>query len=391
MSNNHVNRAIALSVLCSIVATYLVTTVWQRKNSDSIKHNGIEELIGNTPIIKVKSLSKATGCEIYAKMELQNPGGSSKDRVALAILQDAEGKGLIKPNCGDMVFEGTSGSTGISLAMLCKAKGYEAHIVLPDDTSSEKIDMLSNLGAVIHKVKPASIVDQKQYTNYARTIAKDINDQEEKNNNNNNNNNTKGRRALFTDQFENEANWNAHYCHTGPEIYTQTGGKLDAFVSGSGTGGTISGVSKYLKERLKNVKVILADPPGSGLYNKVKYGVMFDVKEKEGQRFRHQVDTIVEGIGINRVTQNFEVGSDNIDDAIRVSDDQSLKMAKYVLDHDGLFIGSSSAVNLVAAYVYAKRIGQGHTIVTMVSDSGTRHLSKFWKQCPKDSVELDDI
>ncbi|KAK9450049.1 tryptophan synthase beta subunit-like PLP-dependent enzyme [Limtongia smithiae] len=329
---------------------------------------GVEGLIGNTPLMRIKSLSDATGCDILAKVEMLNPGGSAKDRIALAIVEEAEKQGLIHPNSGDVVYEGTSGSTGISLAMICRAKGYMAHICLPDDTSVEKINLLKSLGAVVEMVPPASIVDKRQYVNMARTRAQEQNADP----------NTLGR-GLFADQFENEANWRAHYEHTGPEIWRQTGGQIDAFITGAGTGGTISGVSRYLKPLRPQLKVVLADPPGSGLFNKVKYGVMFDVAEREGTRRRHQVDTMVEGIGINRVTCNFEAGRAYVDDAIRVTDKEAIAMARYLVENDGLFVGSSTAVNCVAAARWAKKIGRGHTIVTIICDSGVRHLSKFWK------------
>ncbi|KAK9235984.1 tryptophan synthase beta subunit-like PLP-dependent enzyme [Lipomyces kononenkoae] len=330
---------------------------------------GVEGLIGSTPLMKIKSLSEATGCEILAKVEMMNPGGSAKDRIALALVERAEAEGLLRPNSGDVVYEGTSGSTGISLAMICRAKGYRAHICLPDDTSTEKVDLLEKLGAEVEKVPPASIVDSRQYVNQARARANERNSDDS----------IEGR-GLFADQFENEANWKAHYDHTGPEIYQQTGGEVDIIVMGAGTGGTISGVSRYLKQLLPNLKVVLADPPGSGLYNKVKYGVMFDIKEREGTRRRHQVDTLVEGIGINRVTRNFDVGRRLVDDAIRVTDEEALAMAKFLVEHDGLFVGSSTAVNCVAAAKYAlNTAGPGHTIVTVICDSGARHLSKFWK------------
>jgi cysteine synthase A len=362
------------SVVSFAVGVWFANSCGRPERRPTVKR-GVQELIGDTPLIRIQSLSAATGCEILAKMELQNPGGSAKDRVALAIVEQAEQDGLIRPGVGDMVFEGTSGSTGISLAMLCRAKGYVAHIVVPDDTSQEKVDLLTNLGAVVHKVRPASIVDPQQYVNYAKSAAQKVNDNPED-----------SRHALFADQFENEANWKTHYLHTGPEIYRQTNGRVDVFISGAGTGGTISGVSKYLKETIPDVKIVIADPPGSGFYNKVKYGVMFDSKEKEGTRRRHQVDTVVEGIGLNRITRNFLAGSANIDDAVRVTDDQSVRMAKHLVDHDGLFVGSSSAVNCVAAYKYAKLLGPGHVVVTVLCDSGSRHLSKFWKL----AISVDD-
>ncbi|KAJ4409019.1 Cysteine synthase 2 [Didymella pomorum] len=331
---------------------------------------GIEGCIGDTPLIKIKSLSEYTGCDVLVKAEFLNGAGNSpKDRVALSIIEMAEEKGLLIPNSGDTIYEGTVGSTGISLAAICRARGYKAHICMPNDMAIEKSDILLKLGAEVERVKPAPIVDQKQFVNLARTRAAEHTASADK-----------PGRGLFADQFETEANWRAHFAGTGPEIYEQTGGSLDAFVSGAGTGGTISGVALFLKSRLPDIKIVLADPPGSGLFNRIKYGVMFDPKEKEGTRRRHQVDTIVEGIGINRVTHNFDVGRELIDDAIRVTDDQATSMARWLVEHDGIFVGSSSAVNCVAATKLAKQLGPGHRIVTLLCDSGARHLSKFWAQ-----------
>ncbi|KAK6457726.1 cysteine synthase (O-acetylserine sulfhydrylase) (O-acetylserine (thiol)-lyase) [Scheffersomyces xylosifermentans] len=332
------------------------------------KSRGVESLIGNTPLIEIKSLSKITGCKIYGKLELCNPAGSAKDRVALAIIRANERLGKIKPNTGDVIFEGTSGSTGISFAVLANALGYEAHICLPDDTSPEKLQLLKALGATIHPVKPASIVDPQQYTNAAREGARKINDDP-----------NDERRAIFADQFENDFNWRIHYNTTGPEIWRQTEGEVDVFINGSGTGGTIAGVSKYLHEQNSDIKVILADPQGSGLANRVNYGVMYDSVEREGTRRRHQVDTLVEGIGLNRLTWNFKQAEQQIDEAIRVTDRQALKMAKYLCINDGLFWGSSAAINCVAAVKTALKYGPGQKIVVIACDSGARHLSKFWK------------
>ncbi|KAF2636351.1 PALP-domain-containing protein [Massarina eburnea CBS 473.64] len=337
------------------------------KGGENIKE-GIEGCIGDTPLIKIKSLSEATGCEILAKAEFLNGAGNSpKDRVALSIIQMAEEQGLLIPHSGDTIYEGTVGSTGISLAAICRARGYKAHICMPNDMATEKSDLLLKLGAEVERVRPAPIVDQKQFVNLARTRAKEHTDDPEK-----------PGRGLFADQFETEANWRAHFTGTGPEIYEQTGGYLHAFVSGAGTGGTISGVALFLRSKLPDLKIVLADPQGSGLFNKVKYGVMFDPKEREGTRRRHQVDTIVEGIGINRVTHNFEVGRELISDAIRVTDEQATGMARWLVENDGIFVGSSSAVNCVAATELAKQLGPGHRIVTLLCDSGARHLSKFW-------------
>ncbi|KAF2085656.1 cysteine synthase [Saccharata proteae CBS 121410] len=328
----------------------------------------IEGCIGNTPLFKIKSLSEATGCEILAKAEFLNGAGNSpKDRVALNIIKMAEEEGLLTPNSGDMIYEGTVGSTGISLAAICRARGYLAHICMPDDIAAEKSDLLLKLGAEVERLRPAPIVDQNQFVNKARARAQE----------HTNDPNRPGR-GIFADQFETEANWQAHFAGTGPEIYEQTAGRLDAFVTGAGTGGTIAGVALYLKPRLPQLKIVLADPQGSGLFNRVKYGVMFDPKEREGTRRRHQVDTIVEGIGVNRVTNNFEAGRELIDDAVRVNDEQAMAMARWLVEKDGIFAGSSSAVNCVAVTKVALQMGPGHRLVTILCDSGTRHLSKFW-------------
>jgi cysteine synthase A len=241
---------------------------------------------------------------------------------------------MLTPNSGDMIYEGTVGSTGISLAAICRARGYLAHICMPNDQATEKSDLLLKLGAEVERLRPAPIIDQNQFVNMARRRATEHTADPKK-----------PGRGVFADQFENEANWQAHFDGTGPEIYAQCSGRLDAFVSGAGTGGTISGVSLFLKPKLPSLKVVLADPQGSGLFNRVKYGVMFDAKEREGTRRRHQVDTIVEGIGINRVTANFEAGRELVDDAVRVSDEQAVAMARWLVEKDGIFVGSSSAVN----------------------------------------------
>ncbi|POS86497.1 Tryptophan synthase beta subunit-like PLP-dependent enzyme [Erysiphe pulchra] len=333
---------------------------------------GIEEVIGNTPLFKIKSLSEATGCLILAKAEFLNgAGGSPKDRVALNIIRTAEAQGILSPGRGDTIYEGTVGSTGISLASLARALGYKAHICMPSDQSQEKEDILRCLGAQVERVTPAPITSDKHFVNLAKRRAFD---------------HTQGSfesRGFFADQFENSANFNAHFSSTGPEIWDQTGGQIDLFVCGAGTGGTISGVALYLKQKMglsKPLKVVLADPEGSGLYNKIKYGVMFSSSEKEGTRRRNQVDTIVEGVGINRLTKNFEAGMELIDDSIRVSDIQAMKMARWLVEKDGIFVGSSSALNCVAAVVAALEMPKGSHVVTILCDNGTRHLSKFWKK-----------
>jgi cysteine synthase A len=224
--------------------------------------------------------------------------------------------------------------------------------------AKEKYQILQALGAHVEQVRPVSIVDTNHFVNLARRRA----EQDE--------------RGFFLNQFENLANARAHYTTTGREIWQQTNGDVDAFVAGAGTGGTIAGVSAYLRERKADVKIMLADPPGSGLLNKVRKGVMYDGAEAEGQRARHQVDTVTEGVGINRITRNFARAV--VDDAVRVSDAESVHMARYLMRHDALFVGSSSALNCVGAVKLAAQMPRGSVIVTMLCDSGTRHLTKFW-------------
>ncbi|WWD16644.1 hypothetical protein CI109_101074 [Kwoniella shandongensis] len=394
---------------------------------------GVIGLIGNTPLIRINSLSDALGVEILGKAEYLNPGGSVKDRVALQIIEDAEAQGLLHPNTGSVLFEGTVGSTGISLATVGRAKGYECCIIMPDDVAIEKVQVLEKLGAKVERVRPASIVDEKQ--NLARKRALEFGATELTNipahgdelaistqaepSEVEHTTDTVGDdedtsliphislpqilrpaletkpRGFFADQFENESNFHAHYKGTGPEILRQTSGRLDAFVSGAGTGGTVAGTGKFLKKALPDVKVVLSDPEGSGLYNKVKFNVMFDLKESEGKKRRHQVDTVVEGIGINR---NFSLGLDIIDDAYRVSDTEAVAMSRYLVQHDGLYLGSSSACNLVACVRLAKTLSRGSRIATILCDSGARHQSKFWSDeylqahdIPIDTTIIDQL
>lgn len=205
---------------------------------------------------------------------------------------------------------------------------------MPSDQATEKSDLLLKLGAVVERVPPASIIDPIHFVNRARNLAAEHTADS-----------NKPGRGFFADQFETDANWKAHFEGTGPEIYHQCGGKLDAFVAGAGTGGTIAGVARFLKPKLPHLKIVVADPQGSGLFNRIKFGVMFDPREREGTRRRHQVDSIVEGIGINRVTANFDVGRELVEDAVKVTDQQALNMARWLVEKDGIFVGSSSAVN----------------------------------------------
>lgn len=344
--------------------------------------DGIEGCIGNTPLIRIHSLSAATGRTILAKAEFLNGAGNSpKDRVALNMIAEAEAAGLLVPHRGDTIYEGTVGSTGISLATLARARGYRAHICMPDDQSLEKSDLLHHLGAAVERVPVAPITSPDHFVNLARRRAAEHARAS-----------ADGSRGFFADQFESPANWRAHLSTTGPEILRQAGGALDAFVAGAGTGGTISGVARYLKLEagMPGVRVVLADPQGSGLYNKVRHGVMYSSTEREGTRRRQQVDSIVEGIGVNRVTENFEAGRDLVDDAVRVTDEQACRMARWLVEHDGIFVGSSSSVNCVAAVVTAMALPEGSRVVTVLCDSGTRHLSKFWRRVKEMGLEDEE-
>ncbi|BGP00368.1 Cysteine synthase 2 [Rhodotorula toruloides] len=391
--------------------------------------DGIEELIGNTPLVRIRSLSDALGVDILGKCEYMNPFGSVKDRVSLQIIKQAEEEGLIHPDTGSCIFEGTSGSTGISIAGIARARGYKAHIVLPDDVAKEKIQMLEVFGAEVEPVRPVSIVDRRHYVNLARQRAIEFGKQTVVSTTSGDTPSQTPRsvtpapsssscrnapdmlvtsrtpphpstpstdaatlqpftpyrdppRGVFADQFENTSNMLAHEQGTAVEIWKQTAGRVDGFVSGAGTGGTIAGVGKVLKEKTGGAcEIVLADPQGSGLYHKIHDGVMYAETESEGKRRRHQVDTIVEGIGLNRITKNLARALPIIDDAFRVTDAEAVAMSRHLALHDGLFLGSSSAVNLVACVRLARkwgRRGRGKRIVTILCDSGARHTSRFW-------------
>ncbi|DBB09331.1 hypothetical protein WJX82_005605 [Trebouxia sp. C0006] len=315
---------------------------------------GLAGLIGNTPLVRIASLSCVTGCEIVAKAEFLNPGGSVKDRVALHIIQNAFAQGHLTE--GGLITEGTAGSTGVSLAMIAHAYGCRCHIAMPDDAAQEKGLMLEALGATVQRMRPVSITNPDHFVNVAcRKAAQQPN-------------------SIFADQFENLANFRAHL-QTGQEVWEQCSGHLDGFVCGAGTGGTIAGVSTYLKQQQPEVQVYLIDPPGSSLYNKVTRGVMYTKQEAEGKRLKNPFDTITEGIGINRQTANFSLA--HIDGAFQGTDREAVEMAAYLLRNDGLFVGSSAAMNCVGAVKLARKLGPGHTIATILCDGGQRHLSRF--------------
>ncbi|XP_074303450.1 cysteine synthase 2 [Silene latifolia] len=358
--------------------------------------SGIVGAIGNTPLIRINSLSDATGCEILGKAEFLNPGGSVKDRVAVKIIEEAFASGLLAQ--GGVVTEGSAGSTAISLATVAPAYGCKCHVVIPDDAAIEKSQIIEALGATVERVRPVSITHRDHFVNVARRRAAEANElaamrsksdqrpikepefmngetiEEEKKSYIFSNECTGG---FFADQFENLANFRAHYEGTGPEVWEQTDGKLHAFVAAAGTGGTVAGISQFLKEKDANIKCFLIDPPGSGLFNRVTRGVMYTKEEAEGKRLRNPFDSITEGIGINRLTQNFMMAK--LDGAFRGTDKEAVEMSRYLLKKDGLFLGSSSAMNCVGAVRVAQALGPGHTIVTILCDNGMRHLSRFYK------------
>ncbi|AFZ15156.1 Cysteine synthase [Crinalium epipsammum PCC 9333] len=309
--------------------------------------NGFVGSVGNTPLIRLNRFSEETGCEILGKAEFLNPGGSVKDRAALYIIEDAERKGLLKP--GGTVVEGTAGNTGIGLAHICNAKGYKCLIFIPDTQSQEKIDMLRTLGA---EVRPIPAVPYKDPNNYARisgTVAAQMEN------------------AIWANQFDNLANRIGHYETTGAEIWAQTDGKVDAWVTATGTGGTLAGVSLFLKEKNPAIKTVLADPMGSGLYSYVKTGEI----TIEGS-------SITEGIGNSRVTANME--GVPLDDAIQIHDTEAVRVVYRLLKEEGLFVGGSTGINVAAAVALAKQMGSGHTIVTILCDSGSRYQSRLFNQ-----------
>ncbi|TKY57395.1 Cysteine synthase 2 [Spatholobus suberectus] len=384
---------VGAAIFVSLALTYFICHRRSKKKNKSRK--GLVDAIGNTPLIRINSLSDATGCQILGKCEFLNPGGSVKDRVAVKIIEEALESGQLRP--GGIVTEGSAGSTAISIATVAPAYGCKAHVVIPDDAAIEKSQILEALGATVERVRPVSITHKDHFVNIARRRASEANDFALKHRNSQLNGKEDTERingyesdgynhssvfpndcqgGFFADQFENLANFRAHYEGTGPEIWEQTNGKLDAFVAAAGTGGTVAGVSRFLQEKNPNIKCFLVDPPGSGLFNKVTRGVMYTKEEAEGRRLKNPFDTITEGIGINRMTRNFAMAK--LDGAFRGTDREAVEMARFLLKNDGLFLGSSSAMNCVGAVRVAQAIGPGHTIVTILCDSGMRHLSKFY-------------
>ena len=309
-----------------------------------VRVNSVIDLIGNTPLIRLKAASEATGCEIYGKAEFLNPGQSIKDRAALWIIRDHEAKGNLKP--GGTIVEGTAGNTGIGLAMVANALGYKCVIVIPRTQAQEKKDAIRQLGAELIEVDAVPYSNPNNYVRYSGTLAQELG-------------------AVWANQFDNTANRQAHIDATGPEIMAQTGGKLDAFICAVGSGGTLGGLSLYFKSQNPDIQIGLADPYGAALYSYYTTGEL----KSEGS-------SITEGIGQGRITANLE--GITIDRSYRVADEEWLPVLYKLIEEEGLCLGTSAALNIVGAMKMAKDMGPGKTIVTVLCDYGNRYASKIF-------------
>jgi cysteine synthase A len=328
----------------TVTATFLTT------GDLILVQQNIVELIGNTPLIRLRGVSELTGCEIYGKAEFLNPGGSVKDRTALGIIRDAEQRGELQP--GGLIVEGTAGNTGIGLTMIAKALGYRTLVVMPQTQSREKIEMLDLYGADLMLVPKASYDDPNHYIHTARRRAEELAASE-------------ANGVIWARQFDNPANTRIHYETTGAEIWAQTGGVVDGFVCAVGTGGTLAGVSTYLKERNPAVRIAVADPEGSALYNHHNHGRL----EAEGS-------SMIEGIGISILTDNYRQA--RVDTAYCIGDGQALPYVFDLLEKEGLCLGGTSGVNVAGAVELARELGPGHTIVTILCDYGHRYKSTLF-------------
>jgi cysteine synthase A len=314
-------------------------------------NNDVVEAIGNTPLIKLKRASEATGCTILGKAEFMNPGQSVKDRAGKWMILEAEKRGVLKP--GGLVVESTAGNTGIGLAVVASARGYRTLILIPETQSQEKKDMLRLCGAELIEVPALPYSNPNNYQHVGRRLADQLRKKEPNG-------------VLFADQWNNLDNAKAHYESTGPEIWQQTGGKVDGFICSVGTGGTLAGTSRYLKEKNVGITTACADPHGFAMYELFKHG---HAKSTPG-------DSITEGIGLGRVTPVIETA--RVDDAFLISDDEAVNVIYGLLEHEGLCLGGSTGINVAGAIRLARQLGPGHTIVTILCDSGNRYQSKLF-------------
>ncbi|MSO66714.1 MAG: cysteine synthase A [Pseudolabrys sp.] len=313
--------------------------------------NGIVDAIGHTPLIKLKRASEATSCTILGKAEFMNPGGSVKDRAGRQMILEAEARGELHP--GGLVVEATAGNTGIGLALVANARGYRTLIVIPETQSQEKKDMLLLCGAELVEVPAVPYSNPNNYQHVGRRLAEQLKKSEKHG-------------VIFADQWNNPDNCKAHYVSTGPEIWDETGGKIDGFICAIGTGGTIAGVSACLREMKKDIVIGLADPRGAGMYNLFAHG---EAKASAGS-------SITEGIGLGRVTPI--VADLKVDKSYLVPDEEAVPIIFDLLEHEGLCLGGSSGINIAGAIRLAKDLGPGHTIVTILADFGTRYQSKLF-------------
>ena len=313
--------------------------------------NGVIEAIGNTPLIALRRASEATGCAILGKAEFMNPGESVKDRAARQMILGAEDRGEIRP--GGLIVEATAGNTGIGLALVADARGYRTVIVIPDTQSQEKKDALRLFGAELVEVPAVPYGNPNNYQHIGRRIANQLRKDEPNG-------------VLFADQWNNLDNRRAHYLSTGPEIWEQTGGKIDAFICSIGTGGTLAGVSSYLRAKKKDVVIGVADPKGAAMYSLFAHG---EAKVSDG-------DSITEGIGLGRVTPI--IADIKVDKPYLISDDEAVPSIFDLLEHEGLCMGGSTGINVAGAIRLAKDMGPGHTIVTILADYGSRYQSKLF-------------
>jgi len=311
---------------------------------------GLLESIGNTPLIKLRKASALTGCTILGKAEFLNPGGSVKDRAALSIVRDAERRGQLQP--GGLIVEGTAGNTGIGLALVANACGYRTLIVIPNSQSQEKKDMLRLCGARLMEVPPAPYKDPGNYVRVSERVALELAA-------------TEPAGVLWANQWDNLANREAHFTTTGPEIWAQTEGSVDGFVCAIGTGGSLAGIASYLKQQRRGIVTALADPPGAAMFSYFTNGEL----KAEGS-------SITEGIGQGRVTRNIEGAL--VDRAYQIPDAESVQIVFDLLGEEGLCVGGSAGVNVAGAIRLARDLGPGHTIVTLLCDSGTRYQSKLF-------------
>lgn len=323
--------------------------------------NGFVGAIGNTPLIRLNKISDETGCEVLGKAEFMEPGGSVKDRAALYVVKDAEERGLIKP--GGTVVEGTAGNTGIGLAHVCRSKGYRCVIYMPNTQSQEKIDLLRMLGAEVPPVPAVAFDNPDNYNHQAKRHAERLEN------------------AVWTNQFDNTANRRAHIETTGPEIWDQTDGNLDGFICATGTGGTLAGITSYLKQKSNGkVQCWLADPPGSVLHSYI---------QTKGKLMDREGGSITEGIGQGRVTENLKPDVEKLDNSVHVPDEESISMVYDLLHEEGIYVGASSALNVVAAKKMAQQLGPNKTIVTILCDGAYRYQARLFSRKWLESKKLD--